>query len=188
MDPTKLLEADHRQVEDLFDRIDAAEGAERRSLVDELATALRAHMELEESVVYPAMVSVTGQEAVDEGENEHLVGREGLAEMLELVDEPGFGAALEATKAGIAHHVDEEENEVFPQLRKNGTVLDDMATPFMTKRLEVGLPMGADALAASSTKVELLEEAKAAGVEGTSSMTKAELAGALSEVMAGMRS
>ena len=60
MDPTKLLETDHRQVEDLFDRIEAAEGTERHALVDELAAALNGHMELEESVLYPAMVSVTG--------------------------------------------------------------------------------------------------------------------------------
>ena len=114
MDPTKLLETDHRQVEDLFDRIeDGGGGRAARSLVDELTTALIAHMELEESVLYPAMVSVTGHEEVDEGENEHVVAREGLAEMLELVDEPGFGAALESTKAGIAHHVEEEENDAL---------------------------------------------------------------------------
>ncbi len=29
MDPTKLLETDHRQAEDLFDRIEAADGTER---------------------------------------------------------------------------------------------------------------------------------------------------------------
>ena len=145
-------------------------------------------MELEEGVLYPAMVSVTGQEEVDEGENEHLVAREGLAAMLELVDEPGFGAALESTKAGIAHHVEEEEHDLFPQLRKAGNVLEEMATPFMAKRLELGLPMDADALAAASTKDELLQEARSAGLEVTTSMTKAELAGALSERMAGMRS
>ena len=108
--------------------------------------------------------------------------------MLELVDEPGFGAALESTKAGIAHHVEEEEHDLFPQLRKAGNVLEEMATPFMAKRLELGLPMDADALAAASTKDELLEEARSAGLEVTTSMTKAELAGALSERMAGMRS
>jgi hemerythrin-like domain-containing protein len=184
MDPTKLLEADHRQVEDLFDQIEAAEGAERRSLVDELTTALLAHMELEETVLYPAMVRVTGEEEVVEGENEHEVARVGLAEMLDLVDEPGFGAAREATRAGIAHHVEEEENDLFTELRKDGTVLAEIATPFMAKRLELGLPMGADALEAASTKDELLEEARAAGLDVTTSMTKADLAAGLAETMA----
>ena len=50
MDVTKILEQDHRDAESLFDQIPKAEGAKRQSLIDELNTALRAHMELEERV------------------------------------------------------------------------------------------------------------------------------------------
>ena len=60
MDVTKLLEADHRKVEELFDQIENAEGEERLPLLDELATSLKAHMQLEEEILYPAMVLVTG--------------------------------------------------------------------------------------------------------------------------------
>jgi hemerythrin superfamily protein len=185
MDVTRMLEADHREVEDLFERIEQAEGAKRTPLIDQLARSLQGHMALEEDVVYPAMKSVVGDEAVEEGMKEHELARKTLAEMQALApDEPGFGGALQAVKAGISHHVEEEEGEVFPKLRSNGAkVLADMATPFMKKRMEVGLPMGADALAASSTKEELLEEASAAGIEGASSMNKGELAEALSAQM-----
>jgi iron-sulfur cluster repair protein YtfE (RIC family) len=185
MDVTRMLEADHREVEDLFAQIEKAEGAERQPLVDKLATSLLAHMQLEEAVVYPAMKPVTGDEAVEEANTEHELGRKTLQEMVRLApDAPGFGAALDATRAGIAHHVEEEETEVFPELRKDGaTVLQEIATPFMAKRLELGLPMGPDALAAASTKDELLTEAKNAGVSGAASMTKAELAEALAAQM-----
>jgi iron-sulfur cluster repair protein YtfE (RIC family) len=185
MDPTKLLEADHRKVEDLFESIEKAEGAERSRLVTELETAVRSHMQLEEEVLYPAMAPVTGEETVQEGNNEHELARKSLQDMVAMApDEPGFGAALEATKAGIQHHVEEEEGEVFPQLRKDGTVLTKISTPFMQKRVALGLPMDAEALAAASTKDELLEEARAAGVDGAASMTKEELAQALSAKMA----
>jgi hemerythrin superfamily protein len=187
MDPTKLLEADHRTVESLFTRIEKAEGEERTPLIDELATALRAHMELEEQVVYPAMEPVTGAETVQEGVTEHELARKTLADMLALApDEPGFGGAMEAVKAGIEHHVEEEEGEVFPKLRKEGQAqLEAMATPFMQKRMELGLPMDAAALAEASTKEELLEEAKGAQVDGAASMTKTQLAEALAETMGG---
>jgi iron-sulfur cluster repair protein YtfE (RIC family) len=185
VDVTKMLEADHRHVEDLFKQIEKAEGAERRPYIDDLATSLRAHMALEEQVVYPAMAPVTGAEAVEEATTEHQLGRKLLEDVLRLApDEPGFGAALEALEAGISHHVEEEETEVFPELRSDGaTVLAEMATPFMAKRLELGLPMDASALAAASTKDELLAEANSAGIEGTASMTKQELAEALAAKM-----
>ncbi len=50
--------------------------------------------------------------------------------------------------------------------------------------MELGLPMDAGALAAASTKDELLEEARSAGIDGAASMTKEELAEALASMMA----
>jgi iron-sulfur cluster repair protein YtfE (RIC family) len=186
MDPTKLLEADHRTVEDLFDQIKNAEGDARTPLIDELATSLRGHMELEEQVLYPAMQPVTGDEAVQEANTEHELARKTLAEMLALApDKPGFEGALEAVKAGIEHHVEEEEGEIFPKLRSKGDgVLSEIATPLLHKRTELGLPMDASALAAASTKDELLAEAENAGIDGTSGMTKEQLAEALVSSMA----
>jgi hemerythrin superfamily protein len=181
MDVTKILEADHREVETLFRKISRAEGAERAPMIEELVSSLTGHMDLEEAVVYPAMEPVTGEEAVTEAETEHGLARKLLQDVVDLgPDEPGFGAALAALEAGISHHVKEEEEEVFPELRKDGsTILEKIATPFMQKRLELGLPITADALAASSSKDELLAEANSAHVDGASSMTKPELAKAL---------
>ncbi len=186
MDVTKMLEADHREAEELFAKIERAEGAARSPFIEKLTSALRAHMELEEEVVYPKMEPVTGAEPVQEGRTEHALARKGLDDVVRLApDEPGFGAALDAVKAGIHHHVEEEETEIFPKLRREGaSVLEAMATPFMHKRLELGLPIGADALAAASSKDELLTEAKNAEIEGAGSMTKAEFADALAGKMA----
>ncbi len=185
MDVTRILEHDHRQVEELFTRIEKADGDERAPLIDELVTSLRGHMELEETVVYPAMEPVTGPGDVREGNTEHDLARKGLEDVIRLgPDEPGFGAALDAVKAGIEHHVDEEEDDIFPTLRDDGAqVLEQMATPFMKKRLELGLPMEADAIAAASNKDELVDEAKSAGIEGAASMNKDELAEALAATM-----
>lgn len=186
MDVTKLLEADHRIVEDLFERIEQGEGEERTALVQELATSLRGHMQLEEQVLYPAMEPVTGGEAVQEGTTEHELARKALDDLIALApDEPGFMAALDVVKAGIEHHVEDEEGEVFPQLRQDGTVLERIATPFMQTRTELGLPNDADALAEASTKEELLAEARSAEVDGAASMTKTELAQALVDRMGG---
>jgi hemerythrin-like domain-containing protein len=187
MDVTRMLEADHSEAEQLIGRIERADGVERQPLVEELATALRAHMELEEAVLYPAMIPVTGREEAEEGTNEHGVIRSALEQVVALSsDEPGFGAALDALRAGIEHHVHDEEHDVFPELRKDGAdVLAGMATPFMGRRLQLGLPMEADALSRASSKDELVDEARAVGVDGADSMSKADLASALADHMSG---
>ena len=89
MDVTKVLESDHRQVEDLFAKIDKAEGAKRQPFIDELVTSLKAHMELEEQVVYPYMEPVTGHEDVQEGTTEHKLARKGLDDVVRLEDRYG---------------------------------------------------------------------------------------------------
>ena len=181
MDVTKILEADHRSVEGLFSKIEKAKGADRAPFIEELASSLKGHMQLEESVVYPAFESVVGMEPITEGETEHDLARKALADVERLgPDDPGFGAALDALKAGIEHHVKEEEDDLFPKVRQKGKrVLEEIATPFMKKRLDLGLPREAPALAAASSKDELVSEAESAGVDGAKSMTKDELAKAL---------
>ena len=144
MDVTRILRGRPPAGRGLVRPDRSTKGADRQPLVDELATALRAHMELEETVLYPAMGPVTGKEAVQEANTEHELARKSLEDVVRLAPTtPGFGAALDATRAGIVHHVDEEENEVFTELRKDGrSVLDQIATPFMQKRVEARLAHG----------------------------------------------
>jgi hypothetical protein len=147
-------------------------------------------MELEETTLYPAMEPVTGEETVTEGIKEHELARKALQDVLDLApDQPGFGGALEALKAGIEHHVEEEENEVFPELRsKAADLLAEVATPIMQKRMELGMPIDPAGLAASSTKEELTSEAKAAGLDVKSSMTKDQIAESIADHLAGASS
>lgn len=185
MDPTKILEADHREAEQLFAEIKEAEGEAKKPLIDQLTKALRGHFQLEEQVLYPKSQSVVGDEEVEEATNEHKIAKDALEDLLTLSpDKPGIGAAIEALEAAIKHHVKDEEDEFFPTLREKGAdVLQELATPFMQKRTELGMPINVDALSAAFTKEELAEEAKNAGVENASSMKKEELAEALVQVM-----
>jgi hemerythrin superfamily protein len=181
VDPTKLLEADHRAAEDLIEEIREAEGDEKMRLLRTLETELRGHMQIEEQVLYPAMVPVTGAEPVEEGTNEHDVARTALAEVLRLApDEPGFPSALDALEAAIEHHVEDEEEDVFPKLRDEGEeILGDVLPSFLDMRRGLGMPLDGERLAKGLTKEELLDEARSAGIDGTSDMDKGELADAV---------
>jgi hemerythrin-like domain-containing protein len=118
-DPMRILKADHREVEQLLTKLaDTEEGPERTKLVDEVTLKLSAHMEMEESIVYPPVAREVGAEDEEEAEVEHGLAREGLAKLAELMDMPGFGAAVEMLKAGIKHHVEEEEHQLLPELKE----------------------------------------------------------------------
>ena len=116
-DVFSILRNDHRHVEDLLTRLgDSEPGAERDSLVRELTDALRLHMRFEEEELYPPLAELDAESA-EEADIEHRLAREGLDKLAELAAAPGFGAAVEMLTGGIGHHVQEEEQEIFPKLR-----------------------------------------------------------------------
>src|SRR5918997_3573779 len=91
-------------------------------------------------------------EMEEEAQVEHRLAREGLKQVNQFVDAPGFAAAVEMLMAGVSHHVEDEEQEAFPQLREQ----------FDEERL----------VSLGST---LLEEKRQAGLLVDSQSTKAEL-------------
>lgn len=130
-DVTEMLEQDHRKVEKLFEQIKESKGAARAKFVQRLVSDLRLHMKVEESIVYPAIAKQVddGNDMVDEAKSEHKGARKALDDVEKLSpDKPGFDGALTMLEAGISHHVEEEEGEVFPNLRKSVTAeqLDEL--------------------------------------------------------------
>jgi len=118
-DPVAILKRDHRDVAQMLKTLESSKpGARRRQTVEKVTAALELHMEIEEREIYPVVQRVVGKEEAVEAEVEHGLAREGLADLRRLVDEPGFGAAVAMLSAGIRHHVKEEEQEVFPELKR----------------------------------------------------------------------
>jgi hemerythrin-like domain-containing protein len=118
-DPVAILKRDHREVAQMLKTLESSKpGARRRQTVEKLTRELELHMEIEERDIYPVVQRVVGEEEAEEAGVEHRLAREGLSELQRLVDEPGFGAAVAMLTAGIRHHVREEEQEVFPELKR----------------------------------------------------------------------
>jgi iron-sulfur cluster repair protein YtfE (RIC family) len=117
-DPIALLKKEHREAKSLLKTLaDSKPGARRRASVGKLVSALELHMRIEEELIYPLLPKFVGQMEAEEASVEHRLARDGLAEMVSVQDQPGFGAAVAMVIAGINHHVKEEENEVFPKLK-----------------------------------------------------------------------
>src|SRR5215213_6960955 len=117
-DPMTILKSDHREVMKLLAALgDSDEGSEREAMVGELQAALSLHMQIEEQIVYPLVAEHVGEEDAEEAGVEHTLTRDGLEKATAMVSAPGFGAVIEMLRAGLKHHVDEEEREIMPELK-----------------------------------------------------------------------
>ena len=116
-DPIAILKKDHREAAALLKALaNGKPSATRRKTNAKLVAALTLHMSIEETLVYPLVARASTRKKRTKARS-NTVSRDGLAKMSELVDEPGYGAAVAMVTAGIKHHVKEEETDVFPKLK-----------------------------------------------------------------------
>ena len=120
-DPISILTSDHERVRKLFARLEREEPT--LELVDMLAEMLEQHTEIEEDIFYPAFL-----EAAEQSEHEHMyyeaIEEHDLVDTVmaeldpETLDPPVLLAKVKVLKDLVLHHLDEEENQLFPIVRK----------------------------------------------------------------------
>lgn len=139
-DAISLLEADHREVDSLFDQFDAASGdAEKNSIAAKICLALKVHAQIEEELFYPPARKETGDnDLVDEALVEHM-GAKSLIAQIEAMKpgQPLYDAKVKVLAEQIRHHVEEEESELFPEARKAGMDLDAIGAALKARKTEL---------------------------------------------------
>jgi hemerythrin superfamily protein len=130
MDAIQLLKDDHKKVEKIFSEMERKEN--RQKLFPELDRELSIHAEIEEKVFYPAAKAAEPtRDLVLESIEEHKQIKLVLADLEQTdmtTDE--WGAALKVLEEDVMHHVGEEENELFPKVKKilSRDQLEDLGT------------------------------------------------------------
>jgi hemerythrin superfamily protein len=141
-----LLEKQHREVEELFEELEGAgERAEKTKerLCREISDKLAVHAEIEEKLFYPEAKQENTEEILRESVEEHLAMKRILSDLVETrpTDEQ-FDARMKVLKEQVEHHVEEEEGELFPKVRKScskeeledlGTRMETMAEELMSE-------------------------------------------------------
>ncbi|MFH7334548.1 hemerythrin domain-containing protein [Streptomyces hygroscopicus] len=115
------LTTDHREVEQLFGRIEALPpGApQRRELADEVTIELVRHSVAEEAYLYPAVRRhLDGGDALADKEIEDHAQAEQIMKDLEGLppDDSRFDTLLARLTSEIRSHVTDEERNLFPRL------------------------------------------------------------------------
>lgn len=125
MNALKMLETQHREVEDLFEEFESAgEGARKTKerLCAKIADDLALHAELEEKLFYPEMKAAIGEEGEEllrESVEEHLSVKRLLEDLLDSsASDEQFDAKMKVLKEQVEHHVEEEEGELWKMAKK----------------------------------------------------------------------
>lgn len=115
----ELLKRDHRQVEQLMDQLVDAEEDQRQELFDSLNESLSQHMQLEEKFFYPRIKNAQQlKELVQDALEEHRETKEFLQKLSKMkIDTEQWIDTLQEMQEGVLHHVEDEEDQIFPQCR-----------------------------------------------------------------------
>lgn len=129
MNALTLLKQDHGNVEELFQRFEVAKADDTDELArvrDLVLTHLSRHAAVEEQVFYPAIRERLGDETaatVLEGLEEHHLVKLALTELEKLAPtHERFRAKFTVLIENVRHHVEDEENDMFPLVRDAFTV------------------------------------------------------------------
>lgn len=115
MEAIEVLKAQHRLIEQLFLEIERAAAPEAKlRLTRDWCEKIVLHMDIEESIFYPAVASVRS-DLIENSYEEHRALRTSLGAFAHLqADEEIFSARLRETLDLMAQHIREEESELFP--------------------------------------------------------------------------
>jgi hemerythrin superfamily protein len=115
-----MLKREHRAVEELFKKFEAAKSAgPRGKIFEQIADALAVHAAIEEKHFYPAVKAKQTEDLLHEAVEEHLEIKRVIADLLELdTSDVTFEAKVAVLKEDVQHHVEEEEKELFPKVEK----------------------------------------------------------------------
>ena len=123
-DVMDTLHAEHREVLDLTKRLaESTDAREQKSLVAQIKKALVPHSKAEEAIVYDAVLALKDEKPrIDgaEGYTEHALASATLKQFDQLApNTTEFKASAKVLKELLEHHIKEEENNIWSDLKDN---------------------------------------------------------------------
>ena len=141
-DAIALLKADHRAVEELFEKFEKANGYERkRKLAEEICLELSVHAQIEEEIFYPACEGKVDEDLLKESYVEHDGAKVLIAEIVGgSPDDEFYDAKVKVLSEEIEHHVEEEEKRLeglFAQARKAELDMDALGQELAARKSQL---------------------------------------------------
>jgi hemerythrin superfamily protein len=141
MDAIQLLKADHRTVEDLFEKFESAKGGgAKQRIANQICMELIVHAQIEEEVFYPGVKDAVDEEIYTEAHVEHDGAKVLIAEILS--GDPGdefYDACVKVLSEQIKHHVKEEEQRdgMFAQAKQGDVDLEALGEQLAQRKADL---------------------------------------------------
>lgn len=148
----ELLESDHRNVEAMFEQYESEKESDdgtKRDIALRICGELTVHAQVEEELFYPWLrenLDEEEMELLEEAYVEHSSAKDLIAQIEASADiGPEFDAKVKVLSEYVKHHVNEEENEIFPAIRDMEEELDELGQEMHARKAELMAEMGLEA-------------------------------------------
>ena len=143
MDAIAMLIADHKKAQKAFKDFEKLkEGNSKRArseIVRQTCTDLTIHTKLEEEIFYPAArKAIKDTDLMDEATVEHAGAKQLIAQLESM--QPGddlYDAKFTVLGENVNHHIREEQNEMFPKVRKTRLDLNALGEQMAQRKAEL---------------------------------------------------
>lgn len=152
-----FLMRQHREVEGLFDKFEATEDDNGKAgLVDQICLALAVHAKIEEELLYPeAEAKIDEPDMVDEAYVEHATAKDLISQLEGMqVGDQYYDAKVKVLSEYIAHHVKEEETELFPEIKRADMDLIDIGKKLEARSEQLKAELGDPDNASTKSKIK----------------------------------
>lgn len=149
-DALHILAEDHKNVIEMFDEFaqlkkknDNDEEA-KQMLVESACAELSIHTQVEEEIFYPAARdAIDDMDLLDEAEVEHASARQLITELASMQpDDDLYDAKFTVLGEYVKHHIEEEEKQLFPKLKKVKIDLVELGEEIRERKLELREELG----------------------------------------------
>jgi hypothetical protein len=153
-DAIALLKADHRKVEELFEKYEKTR-SKKADIAKTICLELTVHTMIEEEIFYPACrAAEIDADMMDEANVEHDGAKMLIAELeAGSPDDDFYDAKVKVLSEEIKHHVKEEEQRggIFSQAREADLDLEALGEQMAARKKELLAQAKADGLPAPVT-------------------------------------
>lgn len=140
-DAIALLKADHRKVEELFEKFEQASSGKKQAIAEQICNELKIHAMIEEELFYPSLNGKIEEDTLSEAYVEH----DGAKVLINDImaggpDDEFYDAKVKVLSEEIEHHVKEEEARsegMFAQARETDVDLVALGEQMLVRKQEL---------------------------------------------------